>query len=198
LNNIFGLAGAQPNGVWAVGDGGSIYLWDGTSWNADTSLLRSGSLSMTEKLTAIFTDPAGNALAVGNPNGLLLRYSVATRSWSRPIVNKGTSLQDVWLKDISDGWAVGGDTTGAAFHWNGAWSANLCFLATKPLQGVWGLAGDRVWAVGQEGVIYQLKPSSCEQVQTGLQTPLYDIWGTEDELWAVGAEGRVIHACISP
>lgn len=192
---IYGLAGSAA-AVWAVGSAGAIFRFDGQRWAADTSLMRMASLDPSEDVTAISVDGAGNALAVGIPGGFTLAYSAAAGTWTRLGYNLGTNLYDVWMLDSATRWAVGGNGSAGAFRWGGSWSGNLCSAPGRVLRGVWGKSADLVWATGEDGALYRLTSAGCELVSTGSQDALYKIWGTSDDLWAVGANGKAVHACI--
>lgn len=193
------IGGNRADNVWVVGDAAAIFHFDGQRWAADKSLLNAGSLGAGEDIKAISVDAASNALAVGMPRGLALVYSAATGAWSRPAFNLGVELHDVWLHGSADGWAVGSgsSTPSGAYRWTGSWSANVCSTSSKPLRGVWGNSAERVWAAGDDGALYQLNTSGCEKISTDSLGPLYDVWGSDQDLWAVGANGAVIYACIS-
>ena len=193
---LYSVVGNDINDAWAFGEVASIFHWDGMKWSADRTLLDSNRLSPSEQVLAASVDEAGNILAIGAPGGLTIEYDAKNNKWQR-FYNLQTELSSIWISNITSGWAVGGSSHGSAFYWNGQWSSDLCSTAPMPLTGVWGASPTQVWAVGKDGGIYQLLLSGCQKAALLNTIPLYSLWGYNDELLAVGAQGLTIHACIA-
>ncbi len=115
FNGIFCFSTADE--CWAVGDGGIIIYWDGSTWTAVTS-------PTVTNLNDVTCGSTSDCQAVGD-NGTIVRYTAG--SWSTVSSPTGRNLNGVFMFDTNgdgvadDGWAVG-DRTGGNFtflRWNG-------------------------------------------------------------------------------
>lgn len=93
---------------------------------------------------------------------------------------------------------------GDHFTWEGAnikhrgsvmspWTSSI-EGSTLRLNGIWGTAPDRMWAVGERGTILSRTRTGSWQLQTSPTTEwLSAIWGTApDQMWAVGYKGTLL------
>ena len=64
--------------AWAVGDGGTIVMWDGSSWKSVTS-------PTTDNLYSVVFNNATDGWAVGGSNGkgVILHYNGTWAEWTR-------------------------------------------------------------------------------------------------------------------
>lgn len=192
--------GPSSDDVWAVGGQvpaigeagtGTMFHHDGSGWTPvelppDTPLLN------------WVHGRDGEIWTVGNA-GSALRYNGS--GWDSIPTPITVPLWGVFVFGPDDVWAVGGDafTDGSAAltHYNGsAWEdVPLPPLDrdTAALFKVWGVSGDDVWAVGDNGVILRFDGSEWAQVASGTARDLISLWGTgPDEIVAVG--GRDVGA----
>jgi hypothetical protein len=95
--SMFGIWAASPNFVIAVGEGGTIFRYDGSTWTEMTS-------SVQGNLRAVFGTSPTNIIAVGD-GGLILRYDGTV--WRRMTSPVTTALYGVWMADDNDAVAVG-------------------------------------------------------------------------------------------
>ena len=91
----------NSNDVWAVGDGGIIIRWDGTSWNNVTS-----PVPVTKTLFSVNMVNSTNGWAVGS-DGCIIHWDGA--SWSNVTSPTGAWLSCVNMVSSTDGWIVGAD-----------------------------------------------------------------------------------------
>ncbi len=89
---------------WAVGDGGIIIRWNGTSWNSLTS-------PTTKHLFSVSMVNATDGWAVGS-DGCIIHWNGT--SWSNVTSPTGAWLQYVDMVDSTDGWIIGAD---GMYHW---------------------------------------------------------------------------------
>ena len=70
IQGLWGVWGTDLTHVWAVGEGGSIFRWDGRTWASQVS-------GTQQVLHGIWRTDAGHVWAVGS-NGTVLSYSAAS------------------------------------------------------------------------------------------------------------------------
>ena len=132
--------------------------------------------------------------------------SVSDGGWRTLTGLTTQDLRGVWGSGPDDVWAVG--LNGAILRWDGSsWAAVDGGSPNTSYFGVWGTVGDgggsRVWAVGAgpggSGVIHHWNGSGWISQATACNTTLYGVWGSgPDDLWAVGASGKICHNDGSP
>lgn len=65
---------------------------------------------------------------------------------------------------------------------------------TNDLNGIWGSAGQGVFAVGDRGTVIRCVGDTCSVMDTPTDNLLFDVWGiSTDNVYAVGGRGTVIH-----
>jgi len=138
LNDVWG---SSENDIFAVGSGGAILHYDGTTWVE----MQSGT---AEDLNAVWGVSAQDVVAVG-AGGVILRFDGV--SWNPMNGGSTAALTDVWGSSAGDFVAVGGG--GSIFHYDGSkWTA-VPSPAVNGLIAVWGAAKDDIFAVGEYGTI---------------------------------------------
>ncbi len=179
-NTFFGIAGSAANDVWAVGDAGTIWQYNGTNWQPRSS-------GLTATFNSIVALDTQNVWAVGN-GGSVLRYNGTY--FSPQNIGATGSLQAIWASGPSDVWAVG--SGGQAWRYNGTtWTATDS-KTTASLNGVFGLGPNQIWAVGDSGIIRFFDGSSWAIVSSGSGATLRRVWAASaSEIWAVGDGGIV-------
>ena len=97
----------------------------------------------------------------------------------------------VWGPSPTEVYAVGGNPdAGVIFRFDGEdWSRDETVPADVPLLNwIDGTSGE-VWVVGNEGVALHQTATGWERVDTGIDAPLWGVWGAApDDLWAVGGD----------
>jgi hypothetical protein len=94
-----GVHAVAANNVWAVGDFGTIFHFDGSDW----SLVASG---VTQHLFAI--TGVGNTLWAAGTNGTILR-KIGTGNWTVEQSGTTRTIFALWATSTSDVWAGGED-----------------------------------------------------------------------------------------
>ncbi len=164
--DVNGVWAVSPTSIYAVGAGGLILHFDGSTWSQQTGGLGS-------YLYDVWGASGTDVFAVGS--GGAIRHYDGT-SWSP--MNGGTSqaLQDVWGSSGSDVFAVG--YGGTILHYDGsAWSTMVSGTSVQ-LQAVWGTSRSDVFAVGSDGTILHYDGSAWSAMPGGMGWYLTDVWGT--------------------
>jgi S-layer homology domain len=126
---------------WAVGTGGSIYRYDGTTWSNYPS-------PTTEQLGSVTTTSNSEAWAVGG-SGVILHLSNA--QWLTATSPVTGYLTTVRFASPTDGWAMG--YNGAAAHWDGSnWT--VAHLTNLNIYAIDFLSPIEGWAVGDTALHY--------------------------------------------
>ncbi len=140
------------------------------------------------------TGPGGCRLKAGRgmqvaQAGFVLRDICSSDGWcwQNPLP-QGDQLIRIRGTASNDIWATTG--SGTFLHWTGAFWLGVPGPATGTLSGIWGSAGDDVWAVGTQ--VLHWDGGTWKIVDDG--TTLLDVSGTApDDIWAVGKRGSIRH-----
>jgi hypothetical protein len=160
---LWGVDALDASHVWAVGAGGTIRFYNGSSWTSQAS-------GTTEHLFDVSAADATHVWAVGD-NGIVLFYNGS--SWSTATVY-ATRLNGVYAADANHVWAVGRD--GGIIHWNGTrWGEQLSGT-TEDLYSVMGTGANDVWAVGANGTVLRWNGSSWSRVTGVTSDSVGDVW----------------------
>jgi hypothetical protein len=159
FTNLLGVDMLSSSEAWAVGQrGGSsgagfVAKWDGTAWSQDYTAPSPSALYAISALSST------NAWAVGYDDSLTgsaIRWDGT--GWTPVVVPAPTSssrLQDVALIEADTAWAVGSYTSGNSNyplieHWDGAAWTMWPITNTGALYGIFAVAHDDIWAVGDQ------------------------------------------------
>lgn len=107
----------NASATWAVGNGGTLFVWNGSSWIEDTSTPTS------EDLLAVHCVTSNECWAVGKA-GVILHYLGGT--WTLTVLNTNEEYRDIDCAPNNPGYCfvVGKDGGGVVRFWNGSsWSA---------------------------------------------------------------------------
>jgi hypothetical protein len=204
LNDVVALG---PDDVWALGQLGSNYHFDGARWSAVPSCEGD---DWGNEIAAWGT--AADLWAVGSPGNLC--HWDGSR-WTRKSGGILADLTSVQVTDASAAWAVGATvfiqpdrsqaSASALLRWDGRGWAQVAQTQGGGFNALWASAASDVWVVGEAyctqgvatypcGKIWHYDGASLAEVP-GLERtdPILAIWGSgADDLWAVGA-GTLLH-----
>jgi photosystem II stability/assembly factor-like uncharacterized protein len=167
--------------AWAVGAGGVVLFFDGTSWAVQES-------NTTSDLYTVSFIDSSNGIAVGK-GGVIIHFDGT--SWSVQTSGTTLDLNGLSFIDATTAWAVG--KSGVVLFHNGINWAQL-FTASKDLYDVYFLGAGNGWASGKGGLVIHYDGNSWTQLETGTTKDLNSIWFTDpDNGWAIGKGGFVIH-----
>jgi hypothetical protein len=145
--DLWDVWGSSTQDIYAVGEFGKLMRYNGSSWS------RVSNLPVLQALNGIWGTGAQDIFVVGD-FGTILHFNGT--SWALQDSGTEETLFGVWGFAPDDVYAVG--LHGTILHYNGAaWAAEDSGVETN-LTDVWGTldwAGDanRVWVVGEEGVV---------------------------------------------
>jgi hypothetical protein len=186
---------AAASDVWAVGDGGVVLHYDGQSFRAEH-------VDAHKDLFAIHGSSANDVWAVGK-GGLVLHYdgtSWSSNDLSNLIDASGAGLgvlYGVYAASPTSVWAVGHTGVNALIiHYDGEKWASQPLMAATPqvLRAIWGFGTDKLWAVGDGGVIRVFDGTQWIADKSPTGAALSSIHGlAAHDVWAVGANGTAAH-----
>lgn len=180
LNGIYGIS---TNDIWAVGSGGVIRHWNGTTWSTQNS-------GTTENLNAIH----GNGtlvFAVGDAGTVLRRNGATWTSESLPN-NVNQNLNGIWVAGNGTAFTVG--AAGRTVRYNGTtWSNQPSGVGNGVnLLAVHGSAANSLWAVGDGGAILFWDGSSWGTQTSGVTVDLRSVFALNaTQVLAGGANGTL-------
>lgn len=180
-----GVWGSAANDVWAVGDGGTVIRWNGTSW---ATVVVTG---VTENLQAIHGAAAGSIWAVGL-NATIIRWDGT--AWAVQDAPNGVTddLYGVWAAGNGTAMAVG--ERGRGLRYNGTtWVNNATGAGNGVImRAVWGTGANSLWAVGTGGEIRFWNGSTWVSQASGTAEDLWAVNGAgASQVWAAGTAGEL-------
>lgn len=146
-------------------------------------------------------DYAGNAIHhTGSPDGFegWERYAEPPFGQTEP----WTLVASAWAAADDDVWVVGSQRNDSVWrpflaHWDGSsWTTGGYPVGTVDLGDVYGLAGDRVWAVGSRGTIIAWDGGGWTRLvvpEEARDFVFSAVWAWDDQLWAMGSLGDAVH-----
>lgn len=170
---------------WAVGEGGSVVEWDGTSWISRTS-----PVTVTLECVAGVPGATGEAWAVG-ASGTILHYDGG--QWHHVSSPTGEHLFSVAIASSTAGWAVG--TEGGIVRYDGSGWRGVSGPTDEDLVSVSAASAESVYAISGEGGLFHWDGAAW---QTLFASPdrraLNDVTMiSATDGWAAGDEGRLAH-----
>lgn len=187
--NLWGVWGAAPDDLWAVGGSGfpeatpTVLHYDGTAWSTQTlpTLIRAN----VHGLFKVWGSSADNVYVVGQ-RGVVLHWDGA--AWTEELVGATDDLVAVWGTAPDRVLAVGGRSNGIVARWDGSsWRSEP--LAPLPgLNGVWTRDGQTFHVGGVRGTLATIDFDSLEWTDESV-TDLRDfhaVHGVDGRVTAVG------------
>ena len=152
--------------VFAVGLGGTILYYDGSTWSQMSS-------PTSNWLRTVWGSSGTRVFAVGD-GGTILYYDGST--WSQMSSPTSESLSDVWGSSENDVFAVGG--SGTILRYDGSTWSQMPSPSSNFLSGVWGCSREDIIAVGSSGAIFDYDGVNWNQISSPTSKWLYGIWGS--------------------
>jgi hypothetical protein len=167
--DLFVVAGAAANDLWAAGAQGTVIHWDGSAWSVtslpaieDGSYVGWNSFKWTAA-RAVATDDvwivgewvAGNRSEWGAGPALIHWNGTEWSNSTQPFAGFG-----MWSDRPDDLWLVGTSLEGGyktpllqdIAHWNGATWVESYAGGSVHLCGIWGSSSAEIWSVGEQGI----------------------------------------------
>ena len=198
---LYGVWGAAPDDVWAVGgvwqaapagvdsEGDVIIHYDGTSWSrVEIPYLATKPESAQKDLFKVWGASPDRVFVVGS-GGLALHWDGAT--WEKRDTGFNEVLFTVAGRSESDVWAVGGYIETRLIHWDGAaWShVDVPEFAPQQSPGLWPAPGHAVYIAGLNGYVARRDPDGTWH-ESDFASPesFHAVHSDGQGLWAVGGD----------
>lgn len=176
---------SQPSLVLAVGTGGVLARYGGSSW---TSAPLPAAMGRT--LRAVF-GTAPNSVWIGGDGGTLLFWNGASAAAVPSPVSD--AVYGIWGSSPSKLWAVA--ERGRILRFNGAtWSmdAQASALTTQTLRAIAGVSDSLVYAVGDGGVLLRFDGTRWSAIDTGTSRSLSALYVDPAGVVLMVAQGGAI------
>lgn len=145
--NLNGVSAFDSTHVWAVGDGGTIAFFSGTSWAKQTS-------GITARLNDVEAVSATTAWAVGD-GGVIIKTTDGGATWTSQSSTTNRNLKGISAVDANTVYAAGDNGTILRTTNGGAtWAAEFAWWSSVNLRGISAVSDTSAWAVGEDGTIY--------------------------------------------
>lgn len=184
-NDLRGVWTSPASDVWAVGAGGTILHFDGTTWSLSAHI-------PLVSFYGVWGSADHDIWAVGSEGAI---YHFDGRAWMPIPSGVNATLRSVWGFSALDVWAVGDG--GVALHFDGTiWSA-VSLGTTKHLRAVWGATSSDLWIGGDYATLLHGDGQHFEQME-GQDGPEVEFryysgfWGSRpDDVWIVGGDWQL-------
>ncbi len=161
LNAVEVLSGTS---AWAVGNGGLILNWDGTTWTKVTS-------PTSLNLNALEMSSATDGWAVGE-SGTILHWDGG--AWTSAASPTGSTLNDLSAVSNTNIWGVG--NSGTIIHWDGiSWSSVTSPVLNRTFYGISMVSATDGWISGSSGTLLHLEGGNWTSKTSGTTYALYDV-----------------------
>lgn len=217
--DLYGVWGSSGTDVIAVGSGGTIVRYDGSSWNVSSSVT-------SFALYDVWGTSSYDIFVVGAARTLLHHngyswgfmnspaagdlYCIDGTAWNDVFAagvgaihyngsmwstSLGTDrrLTDICVHSATEAFAV--DSTGDILHYNGAdWSEIDSPIHNTYLSAIWGSSPDDIFVVSDEGDIFHFDGIRWRRTHSTVYSGLNSIWGSApNDVYAVGQHFTVLH-----
>lgn len=179
--HLRGVWGSSPAHVVAVGDSGTVLVWNGSAWTTRAS-------GVGATLTDVWGSSASNFYAT-TADGRILRFG-ATTVQVVPGVQAPGALLAVWGSSASNVYAVG--EGGLVYRYDGASWSRIRLPTRATLYTVWGSSASEVYVGGAADALYRWDGTKwTPEKRAGTSAQIFGIWGTGAGIYAAGAGGTV-------
>jgi hypothetical protein len=186
--------GTNACDVWAVGNAGTIWHWDGSTWESVDS-------GTTANLLDVMGADREHVWAVGERGSVLFFNGTAWRALADDDLGKKDVYESIWVKDRRHVWMggyrylpVGGGDSPFGMVW---FSNGISWKIPEPGPAVgypcrlWGLDSSHVWAIGYSTIaFYDGKSWSTQAVEDIHPTSAWAL--DKSHVWVVGQDGKIM------
>ena len=178
LRSVFMLSASN---IWAVGSGGAILRWEGSTWKTVTSPTNSW-------LQSVYMSNETDGWAVGQST--IIHWNGTF--WEVVPSPAVENLYDIFMANLNEGWAVA--NAGQTIYWNGTTWTAVSSPTLEFLFSIYMTDSSDVWAVGSSGTIIRWNGTAWNSVASPTTSSLYDVsMVTGNDGWGVGSGGTIIH-----
>lgn len=187
---LWGIWGATSDDLWAVGGGAFegdepvLLHFDGAEWTTVTVL--SLTTADVRAFFKVWGSSANDVYVVGQ-RGVLLHFDGLT--WTEMASGTTEDLISIWGTGPNRIVMVGGRSNGVAIVKDKAGVRALAVGNVPALNGVWLAKGTKAHAVGIRGTHIEIDldaPGEARLVDTSTTKDLHGVFGTGNDLYAVG------------
>ena len=187
--NFTGVWASAAGDAWIVGNGGKVYLYDGTN-------LTAASMVPNQNYSAVFGVSAQQVIAVGDDQNMGGQFRMMTK-WQPTMHNLGAKQLGMWGM-TNRLWSFGENATGGYYDINTTQWTTQTIAASKSgimFRAGWGSADTDVWTVGTEGNIsHFVTAPPFQMANSGINGNLNGVWGLgPSNIWAVGDAATILH-----
>jgi photosystem II stability/assembly factor-like uncharacterized protein len=183
-NDLYGIWGASPDDVFAVGPKGTILHFDGRTWSPMA-------VDGSPHLLSVWGASGRDVFVVGD-EGVIIHYD--GRRWNTMHSGTTKNLIAVWGASGRDVFAVG--YSGTVLHYDGSAWTPMASGTGEDLYGVWGSSSSHVVAVGGtpmpmpgKGLIVSYDGKTWSPMAIPASPFLFGAWGTSaKDVHAVGVD----------
>jgi predicted Ser/Thr protein kinase/photosystem II stability/assembly factor-like uncharacterized protein len=175
--DLYCVWGQDPRRVWAVGQKGTILLYDGSSWQK----MDSGTL---KDLFAVVGTPDGTCVWAAGDHGTILRYRAGR--WETMASGTTERLLTIVCCCPGHGWAAG--ENGTLCRWDKMKWSPWPSGTTRTLRFLSGVKANDIWAAGDHGFVMHWNGLRWQAEDSGTQTDIHHI--CEMDPAGVVASGR--------
>jgi len=196
LRGVWGFVRPDPMGgpdvleLYAVGNNGAI-IHRGEMGEWSTELSPTGN-----DLRAVRGRPNGRIWAVGIDGTMITKdLRMPGGSWTTVMLPTQETIHGLWIEENgAAGVAVGNLGLVLRLQPDQTWTRQRIDGLSIPLQGVWGVAADRVWIVGLDGTILRSRGAEFEEVDGAPAYYLRRVTGLGfGEVWITAWGGNLVH-----
>ena len=184
-SDLVGIWGTSRDNVFAVGNMGNIYHYDGVEWKKQDSPV--------EASLYCVRGASPQAVFACGVDGVILKYD--GKKWAKMKSGVTTSISSLWFASPDCGYAVGFE--GVILKYDGnTWKQMVSPKDIKYVNfsDVWGFDENDVYAVGDLGTIYHYDGKEWKIIPTKTVKWLLSAWGADRENLYIGAEdGLILH-----
>ncbi len=183
--SMYGVVAYADNSALAITTYGQVLRWSGTSWTLITAL------GGQDTLNDIHGCTPEEAWIVGNNPGSIFYFNLdAGTILPEYPGNSSISLEDVFCHPTAGVWAVGAGTTVLHRDALGMWQPYPLPGLSSFLNGIWISDAGEPWVAGNNRTLARLTPEDGGYITYNFQpyemSIIYDLSGTDDQLWAIG------------
>jgi len=180
--NLNGIWGVDASTFHAVGVGGHIVSYDGTTWS--DIVVTAADLTKPD-LKSVWGAASDNVFAVGG-GGAVFHYDGA--AWTPMAKGPDVNLNGIWGTSDNSVYAVG--DAGTILSYNGSIWQEMTSGTVQKLNAVWASSSSNVFAVGDGGTILRYNGTIWQGMTSDTAVNLRDVYGTSDgKVFAVGEFG---------
>lgn len=172
---------ADDSTGWAVGNGGTIISYDGSSWSLDSS-------PTSDTLHGLYAISATDVWAVG-ANGSIIHYNGSV--WTGVSSPTSNTLYGVFGLSDTDVWAVGAG--GVIIHYDGVSWTSQTSPTSDDLQDISGTSATDLWATATSRTVLHYDGATWSDTMGGGQLNTYYSIDAVDttNVWTGGDSGNI-------